>query len=81
MDSEAADILLQDAIKRDRTTARRAELVQILLHERRLTREQLIARVEGKLGKGCFGESAWEDTFFRDMKLVKRALKAAGYIK
>ena len=73
------NILFADAIKRDRTTARRAALVEILLNERYLTREQLITRVEGKLGEGCFGDSAWEDTFFRDMQVVKQALKAAGY--
>jgi hypothetical protein len=79
MNTEAANILLEDAIRRDRTTARRTALVEILLQERHLTREQLIVRVEGKLGKGCFGDSAWEDTFYRDMKVVKLALRAAGY--
>ena len=79
MRSKAADILLQDAINRDRTTARRAALVEILLQERYLTREHLIVRVEGKLGKGCFGASAWKDIFFRDMQLVKQALQAEGY--
>ena len=73
------NILLEDAIYQDRTTARRAALVEILLNERYLTREQLITRVETKLGKGCFGDSAWEDTFFRDMQVVKQALRAAGY--
>jgi hypothetical protein len=72
-------VLLEDAITRDRTTARRAALLDILQHERYLTREHLIIRVEAKLGKGCFGESAWVDTFFRDMQVVKRALQAAGY--
>jgi hypothetical protein len=71
--------LLEDAITRDRTTARRYALTNILLQERYLTREQLIVRVEGKLGRGCFGDSAWEDTFYRDMQLVKRALRSAGY--
>jgi hypothetical protein len=79
MRSEAANVLLQDAINRDRTTARRAALVEILLQERYLTREHLIVRVEGKLGKGCFGASAWKDIFFRDMQLVKQALQAEGY--
>jgi hypothetical protein len=74
----ALDVLLDDAIARDRTTARRAALLNVLQHERYLTRAQLIARVEGKLGKGCFGDSAWIDTFFRDMQVVKRALRAAG---
>jgi hypothetical protein len=75
----ARNVLLEDAIARDRTTARRVALLEILLQERYLTREQLITRVEGKLGKACFGESAWEDTFYRDMQMVKRALGAASY--
>jgi hypothetical protein len=37
-----------------------------------------MARVEGELGKGCFGEAAWEDTFYRDMRVLKRVLRAAG---
>jgi hypothetical protein len=77
--STALEILLDDAISRDRTTARRATLLNVLQHERYLTREQLIIRVEGGLGKGCFGDTAWIDTFFRDMQIVKRALRAAGY--
>lgn len=72
-------VLLADAITRDRTTARRAALLHILLQERFLTREQLIVRVEGELGKSCFGDSAWIDTFYRDMQVVKRALRAEGY--
>jgi len=79
MNTDAVNILLEDAINRDRTTARRVSLVGILLQERYLTREQLIARVEGQLGKGCFGDASWEDTFFRDMQVVKQALSAAGY--
>jgi hypothetical protein len=79
MNTDAVKALLEDAVKRDRTTARRVALVEILFRERYLTREQLIVRVEGKLGKGCFGEAAWEDTFFRDMQAVKQVLKAAGY--
>jgi hypothetical protein len=76
---QALELLLADAIDRDRTTARRATLCAILLHERYLTRQQLIVRVEGKLGAGCFGESAWVDTFYRDMQVVKKSLRAAGY--
>jgi len=75
----ALEILLKDASTRDRTTARRVTLFEILQQEGYLTREQLITRVEGKLGKGCFGDSAWIDTFFRDMQVVKQALVAAGY--
>ena len=73
------EVILQDAIQRDLTTARRASLLQILWNERYLTRAQLMARVELRLGKNCFGTSAWEDTFYRDMRVVKRAFQAAGY--
>src|SRR5512139_3353422 len=73
------DAILQDAIQRDITTARRAALLQILWSERYLTRSQLIARIELRLGKNCFGISAWEDTFYRDMRFVKQAFEAGGY--
>jgi hypothetical protein len=73
------EVILQDAIQRDLTTARRAALLQILWNERYLTRAQLMARVELRLRKDCFGTSAWEDTFYRDMRVVKGAFQAAGY--
>jgi hypothetical protein len=73
------DAILQDAIQRDITTARRLALLEILWHERYLTRTRLISRVELRLGRNCFGASAWEDTFFRDMRLVKQAFETAGY--
>jgi hypothetical protein len=78
MNPASLEVLFNDAIRRDRTTARRVALFTLLQHERYLTREQLIVRVEGILGKGCFGESAWTDTFFRDMQVVKLALCAAS---
>jgi len=77
--TKALETLLQDALSRDTVTARRTHLLKILLHERYLSREQLIVRLEGQLGKGCFGKGAWEDTFYRDMRTVKKALQAAGY--
>ena len=77
---KAQRIILQDAVERDLTTARRAGLLEILWQERFLTRAQLIARVELKLGKNCFGVSAWDDTFYRDIQIVKQAFKAAGYV-
>jgi hypothetical protein len=77
---KAMEALLQDAVQRDMTTARRVALLQILWNERYLTRAQLIARVEYKLGKHCFGISAWEDTFYRDMRLVKQVFQDAGYV-
>jgi hypothetical protein len=76
---KAKTFLLQDAIQRDRTTARRAALLETLWHERYLTRAQLVARVSLRVGKNCFGASAWEDTFYRDMYAVKQAFKTAGY--
>ncbi len=75
-----SEVLLRDAAERDLTTKRRALLCRILYHERYLTRDQLIVRVESWVGKGCFGSRAWEDTFFRDMRLVRQALKAEGYL-
>jgi hypothetical protein len=77
--TKAQGIILQDAIQRDLTTGRRSALLQILWHERYLTRTQLMKRVELRLGKDCFGVSAWEDTFYRDMQVVKQAFKAAGF--
>ena len=73
------DAILQDAVQRDITTARRVALLKILWNERYLTRAQLIGRVELRLGKNCFGASAWEDTFYRDMHFVKQAFEAARY--
>jgi len=73
------DAIIQDAIRRDVTTARRAALLEILWHERYLTRSQFITRVELRLGKNCFGISAWEDTFYRDMRFVKKAFETARY--
>lgn len=78
--SRAINVLLQDAIERDITTARRAALLHILWNERFLTRFQLIARVEYQFGRNCFGVLAWEDTFFRDMRVVKRAFQAVGLV-
>jgi hypothetical protein len=76
---KALETLLQDALVRDTVTGRRTHLLKILLHERYLSREQLIVRIEGLLGKGCFGKGAWEDIFYRDMHIVKKALQAAGF--
>jgi hypothetical protein len=73
------DAILDDAMKRDITTARRVALLEILWNERYLTRAHLIARVELRLGRGCFGSSAWQDTFYRDMRIVKQAFEAVGY--
>ena len=77
--SEIQQALLQDAALRDIVTARRKHLLEILWENRYLTRAGLIARVEAMLKKGCFGASAWEDTFYRDMCVVRDAFQAAGY--
>jgi hypothetical protein len=77
---KATDVILHDAMQRDITTARRAALLQILWNERYLTRAQLIARAEYRVGRNCFGTSAWEDTFYRDMRVVKQAFQAANYL-
>ena len=77
---KAQEILLHDAMQRDRTTARRVCILRLLCQERFLTREHLVARLEGELGKGCFGSAALEDTFYRDMRVVRQALKAVGDI-
>ena len=77
---KAIEVILHDAMQRDITTARRAALLQILWNERYLTRVQLIVRAEYRLGRNCFGTSAWEDTFYRDMRVVKQAFQAAGYL-
>lgn len=71
--------LILDAAQRDRTTARRLALLQILWGERYLTREQLIVRVETRLGRKCFGARAWKDTFSRDMRFVRSAFAEAGH--
>lgn len=76
---KAREVILRDAIQRDLTTARRSALLDLLWNERFLSREQLVARVELKIEKNCFGRSAWKDTFYRDMRLVKLALRAAGF--
>jgi hypothetical protein len=76
---KAQRVLLEDATRRNRTTARRMHLLNLLWNERYLTRSELIARLEGMLGKGCFGNKAWEDIFYRDMRVVREAYWAAGY--
>ena len=71
--------LLRDAEKRDPVTARRSQLARILLRERYLTRESLMTRVESMMGFASFGDKSWKDNFYRDMRVVKAALKQAGF--
>jgi hypothetical protein len=75
----ALQILLADAASRDMVTARRKAIFELLLHERYLTRENIITRIEGQLGKNCFGAASWKDAFYRDIRIVKDAFKAAGH--
>jgi hypothetical protein len=71
--------LLQDAEKRDTVTARRSHLARLLLRERYLTRESLMFRVEALMGFASFGKKSWKDNFYRDMCVVKAALKQTGF--
>jgi len=76
---ESQSYLLLDAQKRDVVTARRVNLLRILWRERYLTREGLMQRVETIMGHACFGEKSWKDNFYRDMRVVKTALKHSGH--
>ena len=76
---ESRFYLLHDAVTRDVVTARRVNLLRILWRERYITRSGLMQRVEMVMGHACFGEKSWEDNFYRDMRVVKNALRHAGY--
>ena len=77
--TKAQSFLLRDAEKRDRVTARRVYLTRALLRENYLSRETLIRRVEYLMGFKSFEEKSWEDTFYRDMRVVKQAFREAGF--
>ncbi len=77
--SGAESYLLLDAQERDVVTARRVHLLQLLWRQRYVTREGLVQRVETMVGYACFGKKSWEDNFYRDMRVVKAALKRSGY--
>lgn len=70
--------LLQGLASRDMTMARRTALLRLVWQESFLTREGLITRVEGLLGRGCFGKDS-RATFFRDMRAVRRFLAQEGH--
>ncbi len=76
---KAQSVLFRDVLKRDTVTARRVHLLQILLREKYLSRESLIRKVEYLMGYYSFGKNSWEDIFYRDMRVVKKALKEAGF--
>jgi hypothetical protein len=71
--------LLHDAEKRDPVTARRSQLARVLLRERYLSRESLMFRVESSMGFASFGDKSWKDNFYRDMRVVKAALKQSRF--
>jgi hypothetical protein len=72
--------LLHDAQQRDPVTARRSHLACFLLREQYLTRESLISRIESLMGFASFGKKSWKDNFYRDMRVVKAALRQAGFV-
>ncbi len=78
--AEAESYLLLHAQKRSPKTARRVHLLQLLWRERYITREGLVQRVETMMGYACFGSKGWKDNFYRDMGVVKAALKCSGYV-
>ena len=75
----AEQILLNDAITRNLVTARRKVLLETIWHQSYLTRAELIQRAETELGTGCYGTRSRPDAFYRDIKIVRQALAAAGY--
>lgn len=69
---------LKEAMQHDRALARRMTLVALLWEESGLDGAGLLARVEGRLGKGCFGRQP-ELAFRRDMQVTKTILAQAGF--
>jgi len=70
--------LLKELAERDLPTARRAALLRLVWQEPFLTREGLIARVEGLLERRCFGKNK-RATFLRDMRVIKKLLAKQGH--
>ena len=64
---------------KDIRNARQTVLFEILWNERYLTRQQLIVRVELKVGRNCFGNPSKTRVFRKDLQVVKQKLKQAGY--
>ena len=69
---------VREATEHDRALARRMALVALLWEESGLDRAGLLARIESRLGKGCFGRQP-ELTFRRDMQVAKAILAQAGF--
>lgn len=76
---EASEFILRNMNQHNLATSRCMTLLQILWVERYLTRTQLIKRIEYRFGKKCFGTSAWQHTFYKDMGIVKQAFLSANY--
>ena len=76
---EKAYQLLNKTSGGETARTRRKHLLRFLYNERSLTRKGLVWRLEGALGKGCFGKVALWLEFYRDMRTVKAAFLASGY--
>lgn len=79
MNLEEAYQLLDKSPGGETARIRRRRLLKFLYNERYLTRKGLDWRLEGVLGKGCFGKVAPWLEFYRDMRVVKKAFLASGY--
>ncbi len=70
------EVISQQSTSHASTLKRRMELLRILWDERYLTRQQLICRVNQKLGRNSFGKSATKSAFYSDMKIIEKAFQA-----
>jgi len=75
----AQRILVPDKEKQNTAIVRYWHLANILFRERYLTCEALIFRVESIMGFASFGENNRKNNFYRDMRVVKAALKQIGF--
>ena len=73
------NLFLTDVEKQHPATVRQWHLADILFRERYLTCESLMFRVEFRMGIACFGGKNRKANFYRDMRMVRAALKLAGY--
>lgn len=74
----AIEVTCRDTVHHSFATIRRTVLLGILWDELYLMRDQLNYRVELRLEKYCFGRSAWNPTFYRDIGIVKKAFQLVG---
>lgn len=75
----AQRVLKPYAEKQNTATVRQWHLANFLFRERYLTCESLMFRVEFRMGFASFGGKNRKANFYRDMHIVKAALKLAGY--